>query len=390
MITLILNSKNLTLKIPVDTILLWKEKTMTNKLEKPQQITFDLTDRCQMQCVTCSKWKTVPSDVISKELTTEEWKKAISDLRNWLGEGFWVCFSGGEPFLRQDIFELAEYANSLGVKVASMTNAFGIQNLYEKIIDSPIESLNISLNAINNPLIHDASRGRDGSYEKIIDTIMELIKLRNEKQKSLGINIATIMLPENLEEIIPLVEFVTKNKINGIMFQLFDDKESFHGYYYQKGCMTSTYKMPKDLRIQYKNMSKRAIEIIDRLIEMKRAGHSIYNSYEQLYAMKIFFNNPDDILKDIVCDVGSTNFAIDPYGDVRLCFNMTPVGNIKDEKPENIWINSNSEKCRLMTKSCKMYCRMLNCNFKHNFANFNKGFFTKCINKVKKILTGKK
>ena len=64
MITLILNSKNLTLKIPVDTILLWKEKTMTNKLEKPQQITFDLTDRCQMQCVTCSKWKTVPSDVM--------------------------------------------------------------------------------------------------------------------------------------------------------------------------------------------------------------------------------------------------------------------------------------------------------------------------------------
>ena len=362
---------------------------MKQQLEKPQQITFDVTDRCQMQCVTCSKWKTVASDVMSKELTTEEWKKALSELRNWLGEGFWFCFSGGEPFLRQDIFEIAEYAKSLGIKVASMTNAFSIQNLYEKIVDSPIESLNLSLNSINNPTIHDESRGRQGSYEKTIDAIFELKRIRDEKHASLGINIATILFPENIEEAIPLVEFVTKNRINGIMFQLLDDKESFHGYNYQKGCDTQNYKMPKELRIKYKNMSKRAIEVVDKLVEMKRAGHSIYNSYEQLEAMKVFFNNPDDILKEIKCDVGSTNFAIDPYGDVRLCFNMHPVGNIKENSPEEIWNNTNSQKCRALTKTCKMYCRMLNCNFKHNFANFNKSFIHKCKNKIIKILCGK-
>ncbi len=363
---------------------------MSNELQKPQQITFDVTDRCQMQCVTCSKWKTVASDVIDKELTTEDWKKVLLDLKNWLGEGFWFCFSGGEPFLRQDIFEIAEYAHSLGIKVASMTNSFSIQNLYEKIVDSPIESLNLSLNAINNPLVHDESRGRQGSYEKTIDAIMSLKKLRDEKKSNLGINIATILFPENIEEAIPLVEFVTKNHINGIMFQLLDDKESFHGYFYQKGCNTQGYEMPKELRLRYKNMSKRAIEVIDRLIEMKKAGHSIYNSYEQLDAMKVFFNNPDDILKTIKCDVGSTNYAIDPYGDVRLCFNMQPVGNIKENKPEEIWESAKSEKCRELTKTCNMYCRMLNCNFKENFANFNKSFLERCFNKMVKILTGKK
>lgn len=363
---------------------------MSEKIEKPQQITFDITDRCQMQCVTCSKWKTIAADVMSKELTTEEWKNVLTKLHNWLGDGFWFCFSGGEPFLRPDIFELAEYAHSLGIKVASMTNGFSIQHLYEKIADSKIESLNISLNAINNPLIHDESRGRQGSYEKIIDAIFEFLRLRKEKNSNLGINIATIMLPENLDEIIPLVEFVTKNKINGIMFQLFDDKESFHGYHYQKGCNTQCYKMPSELRIKYKNMSKKAIPIIDRLVEMKKAGHSIYNSYEQLETMKVFFNNPDDILNEIICDVGSTNYAIDPYGDVRLCFNMEPVGNIKESLPEEIWRNEKSQKCRQLTKTCKMYCRMLNCNFKHNFANFNKSFIHKCKNRIIKILTGKK
>lgn len=363
---------------------------MNNTLEKPQQITFDITDRCQMKCVTCNKWKISASDVISKELTTEEWKKVLSDLRNWLGEGFWFCFSGGEPFLRKDIFELADYAHSIGIKVASMTNAYSIQNLYDKIIDSPIESLNISLNAITNPIIHDESRGRDGSFEKALDTILKLKKLRDEKHSSLGINIATILFPENIEEAIPLVEFVTRNKVNGIMFQLLDDAESFQAYSVRTSSQTSVYSMPKELRQRYKDMSKRAIEVIDKLIEMKKAGHSIYNSYEQLEAMKIFFNNPDEILKTIICDVGSTNFAIDPYGDVRLCFNMDPVGNIKNSKPEDIWVNANSEKCRELTKSCKMYCRMLNCNFKHNFANFNKPFLTRCLNKLNKILCGTK
>ena len=387
MIILIHNHKNLTLKLRIDTIFM-RGNEMNEIIEKPQQITFDITDRCQMQCVTCSKWKTAASDVIHKELTTEEWKDVLKKLRNWLGEGFWFCFSGGEPFLRQDIFELADYAHSLGIKVASMTNAFSIQHLYDSIINSPIESLNISLNAVNNPLIHDESRGRQGSYEKTIDAIRELTKLRNEKRSNLGINIATIMFPENIEEIIPLVEFVTKNKINGIMFQLLDDKESFHGYNYQKGCATSTYKMPQELRIKYKNMSKRANEVVDRLIEMKRAGHSIYNSYEQLNALKVFFNNPEDILNEIICDVGKTNFAIDPYGNVRLCFNMEPVGNIKTELPENIWSNDKSALCRQMTKKCKMYCRMLNCNFKHNFANFNKSFIHKLKNKIIKIFNG--
>ena len=53
---------------------------MTQELAKPQQITFDVTDRCQMQCVTCSKWKTIASDVLSKEMTTEEWKQVLDKL----------------------------------------------------------------------------------------------------------------------------------------------------------------------------------------------------------------------------------------------------------------------------------------------------------------------
>ena len=364
--------------------LIMKHTNDSNNI-KPQQITFDVTDRCQMKCVTCSKWKTNAGDVIGKELTTHEWKDIISKLRSWLGEGFWFCFSGGEPFLRGDIFELAEYAKSLNIHPSTMTNAFSIEQHYEDIMNSAIESINISLNAVNDCNIHDISRGRGGSCEKAINAILELNELKKQRNSNLSINIATIMFPENLDEVIPLVEFVTKHKLNGIMFQLLDDSESFHSYNSQKGVSTSNYKMPENLRNLYSKMAAKATLVIDRLIEMKKAGHSIYNSYEQLNALKVFFKNPDDILENIICDVGSTNFAIDPYGDVRLCFNMDPVGSVRESSPEDIWNNSKSSACRKATKKCKMYCRMLNCNFKDNYSNFNKSFLHKAKNKIRKI-----
>ena len=342
---------------------------MTNQEFKPDQITFDITDRCQMRCVTCSKWKTVAGDVLSKELNTQEWKKVLDGLHEWLGSDFWFCFSGGEPFLRPDIFEIAEYAASLGINVASMTNGFSVEHYYDRIINSSIKSLNISLNSITNPEIHDTSRGRNGSHQKIIKTIDALNELKAQTGKDLWINISTIVFPENLDELIPLAEFVKEKNLGGIMFQLMDDKESFHGYNVQRACPTATYQMPEELKKQYIDMSSHACEVFDKLAEMKKEGYQIFNTFEQIEAIKMFLKNPDDILKSIDCRVGETNFAIDPYGDVRLCFNMAPVGNIRENTPKEIWENKLSDACRKSTSKCKMYCRLLNCNFKGDFMN---------------------
>ena len=355
---------------------------------KPQILTIDITDRCQMQCKTCSKWQ-VSADVRHKELTTEQWKEVLQKLRNWLGDGFWICFSGGEPFLRQDIFELTDYATSLGFKVSSMSNAFSNEHLVDKIIDTKFESLNVSLNSIVDKSIHDNSRGREGSAQKICDFVWQIMNYKKGRNDNLSINLATIMLPENLDEIIYLVEYATKNHLKHIMFQLIEDKNSFHPYAEKSGLDTDNYVIPKEYKETITGMADKAIPIIDHLIEMKRAGHSIANSYEQLEAYKIFFNNPDDIVRAIRCDVGATNFAVDPYGDVRLCFNMNPIGSILEKSPEELWTSKEADECRRKVHSCKMCCRLINCNFKANFANFNKPFLIRLKNKIVRFLTRK-
>ena len=359
-----------------------------NKLETPQILTIDITDRCQMQCKTCSKWK-VSAEVKDKELTTEQWKTVFEKLKNWLPNGYWICFSGGEPFLRPDLLELVDYATSLGFRVSTMSNGYSLMNHIDEILNCKLESINISLNSIIDKGIHDSSRGREESAQKIFDVIWQIMNRKKGINDNLSINIATIMLPENLQEIVPLVEYTTKNKLKHIMFQLIEDEESFHAYAEKSGLDAKNYKIPKEYRDKIKGMSEKATGVINYLIDMKRAGHSIANTYEQLDAYKKFFNNPESIVKEIKCDVGSTNFAIDPYGDVRLCFNMNPIGSILDKSPEELWTGKEAEECRNAVRHCKMCCRLINCNFKANFVNFNKPFLVRQINKIKKLITGR-
>lgn len=354
------------------------------KQGKPNQITLDLTDRCQLKCTTCTKWKAASDALAQEELTTEEWKKVILNLYHWLGEGANIWFSGGEPFLRKDIFELASYAASLGLHVSSMTNAYSIGHLHEEIMDSSIEVLSISLNAVNDPKIHDWSRGREGAYEKTVESLLELTRLREEKGINKFVSIAAIILPENLEEIIPLAEYVKEHHISGISYQLLDDSAIFRSCREVKGIDTDHYILPQELRRKYHDMSQRGTEVINQLIELKKKGYVIYNSYEQLEAMRLQLKNPDELIARIRCDVASTSIGIDPYGDVRLCLSMHPIGNVRESNLEEFWENTKAWECRERTRTCNLCCRILNCNFERA----KKNIFQKGIRKTVRLLKG--
>ena len=53
---------------------------------------------------------------------------------------------------------------------------------------------------------------------------------------------------------------------------------------------------------------------------------------------------------------------------------MNPIGSILEKSPEELWLSQEANDCRHKVHTCKMCCRLINCNFKANFANFNKPF----------------
>ena len=163
---------------------------------KPTGITFDITDRCQLKCLTCTKWKT-PPEVQHKESSTEEWKLIILEMKQWLGE-FAFFFNGGKPFLRKDIFEIISFAVDNNIHPSVISNGCGFSSIAEKVVESGLESFTVSLNGLSS-CTHDVTRGVKGAFHKTIQSIRDVDLHRRKCESKLGLSVATILMPFNCD-----------------------------------------------------------------------------------------------------------------------------------------------------------------------------------------------
>lgn len=98
------------------------------------------------------------------ELTTDEAKKFIDDLAEFHVPV--LLFSGcGEPSIRPDFFELAEYAQKVGVRPMLSTNGTLItREVAQWIKDIGVGYVGISLDGLKD--VNDKFRGAEGAYER--------------------------------------------------------------------------------------------------------------------------------------------------------------------------------------------------------------------------------
>ena len=85
----------------------------------PLAVLAELTHRCPLQCPYCSN--PVELDRAGSELTTEEWKKVLTELAE-IGV-LQIHFSGGEPTARKDLVELVQQATDVGLYTNLITSA---------------------------------------------------------------------------------------------------------------------------------------------------------------------------------------------------------------------------------------------------------------------------
>src|SRR2546429_9324318 len=85
----------------------------------PLAVLAELTHRCPLQCPYCSN--PVELDRAGSELTTEEWKKVLTELGE-IGV-LQIHFSGGEPTARKDLVKLVQHATDVGLYTNLITSA---------------------------------------------------------------------------------------------------------------------------------------------------------------------------------------------------------------------------------------------------------------------------
>jgi len=129
-------------------------------------VVWNCTRRCNLRCVHCysqSHDKDYPG-----ELTTAEAKALIDDLAAFKVPV--LLFSGGEPLLRKDLFELAEYAIARGLRAVISTNGTLISaDMVKQIKRIGFNYVGVSLDGLDET--NDRFRGKKGAFQDALQGI---------------------------------------------------------------------------------------------------------------------------------------------------------------------------------------------------------------------------
>ena len=132
---------------------------------KPVQGQWELTYRCNLNCIHCC----VVEDETRKELAFSEITGIIDEIYR---EGcLWLCFTGGEPFMRDDFIDIYAYAKDKGFLITIFTNGTLITaEIAGYLSRFPPFSMEITLNGITREIYERVTRV-PGSFNLAMDGI---------------------------------------------------------------------------------------------------------------------------------------------------------------------------------------------------------------------------
>lgn len=152
------------------------KSTMKDKYDREiNYLRVSLTDRCNLKCVYCMPEKGTYFEKEEDKLTKEEILNAI-DIFALLGITK-VRFTGGEPLLRKDFYEILKKTNEIkGIEhIAITTNGIYLEDKLEYLRENGVKSINVSLDSLNNETFNMLTRG--GDLEKVLRGIKKAIEL---------------------------------------------------------------------------------------------------------------------------------------------------------------------------------------------------------------------
>ncbi len=129
----------------------------------PPIVVWNCTKQCNLHCVHC--YASATSQASSAEMSTEEAKTFILGLAEFKVPV--ILFSGGEPLMRRDLFELAGFAREQGLRVVLSTNGTLItESVARKLRQADFSEVGISLDGIGAK--NDHFRGQKGAFEETL------------------------------------------------------------------------------------------------------------------------------------------------------------------------------------------------------------------------------
>lgn len=311
----------------------------------PQFITFIPTWRCNGRCVFCDVWK-------KQEQGAEEMKpKEIEDIFTHLKRIDVLRITGGEPFLRKDLAEVINRINAVNppTLLHITTNGF----LTERIVHT-IEAINlienvhikVSIDGVGEK--HDQLRGVKGAYEKAMNSIQALVKIREHTPLHIGVNQA-IVSGDEIETYFQLRDILQPYDIPIYPSIAFDPANALYGNY--EGVV--------DPELSFRTFGTFSASELKAFMKILiKDGKRVSNLQEQIvdrYHLKGLYNRlvKNKNVPNPKCVALNTHLRILPNGDVPVClYNGNIVGNLMKQDFRDIWFGDHIQSYREWVKKC--------------------------------------
>lgn len=166
-------------------------------LDEPVKLNYAVTYDCNLKCEKCNIWKKEPEN----ELELEEIRKFFQKNDHFR----WVSLTGGEPFLRDDIDEIArvieeESENFYVLNIPTNgTMPEKVQEKAEEIASLDIPNIVFTVSLDGPEEVHDEERGVEGTWENAVDTY-RLLKELSEERSNLKVIFSYTVAESNLGE----------------------------------------------------------------------------------------------------------------------------------------------------------------------------------------------
>ena len=175
------------------------DKGALEKKWLPKLIAWEVTRSCNLDCIHCraaARFGPYPN-----ELNTEECFAFLDDVSKAF-PSFIIILTGGEPMMRDDIWDIAAHGTKVGLRmVMAPCGSFVTEETAQKIMDVGIQRVSYSIDGATAET-HDNFRRVPGAFESVMKAI------ENSKKVGLDFQVNTTITKHNLEELPKILELV--------------------------------------------------------------------------------------------------------------------------------------------------------------------------------------
>lgn len=296
-------------------------------------VSWNTTNQCNMFCDHCYRDAGVRNE---DELTTAQARKLITEIKD---AGFKIMiFSGGEPLMRADIYELASYATGVGLRAVMGTNGSLITaEVAGKMKEAGFMAAGISLDSLD-PVKNNNFRKLENAFQLTIEG------MKNLKKVGLPFQIHTTVMDWNVGELENITDFAID--IGAMAHHIF-------------------FLVPTGRAINIEDEALKVVEYektLARIMEKQKSAPIEIKPTCAPQFIRVADKKGIPLRFSRGCLAGISYCIISPTGNVQPCAYLDmPLGNVKDQPFDKIW-RENEVLLRLRTMEYEGKCGV--CDYK--------------------------